>query len=257
MAISNRHHLPIRGSDSNKYSHGLVAVVAGSDKYPGAAVLTVGGARRGGSGYVNYVALAKFPTELVLSAFPDVVPLAKARDFKGDAIVIGSGAPKLPRGFTFPNSRYLVLDSDAMALASNSDTAFTVITPHEGEAAKLGFPVEKGDRKKTALALAKHFHVIVVLKGHNTVIASPDGTVVVDKTGGTELATAGSGDILAGLIASMLASWSPSNLKECLQVVAKAVDAHGLAGKFAAKSKAPITATDILEALPLVLKATR
>ena len=257
MAISKNHHLPIRQNDAYKYSHGRVAVVAGSDKYPGAAVLCVGGARRGGAGYVNYVALSKFPTELVLNAFPDVVPLSKAREFNGDSIVIGSGAPKLPRGFTFPNSRYLVLDSDAMELAPNSDTVFTVITPHEGEAAKLGFPVKKGDRRAAALALAKHFHVIVVLKGHNSVIASPDGTVIIDKSGGSELATAGTGDILAGLIASMLASWAPSNLKECLQVVAKAVDAHGLAGKLAAKTKAPITATDVLEALPLVLKSAR
>ena len=257
MAISNRHHLPTRPSDSYKYSHGKVAIVAGSDKYPGAAVLCVGGARRGGSGYVNYIALSKFPTELVLSAFPDVVPLNKAKEFNGDAIVIGSGAPKLPRGFTFPNSRYLVLDSDAMELAVNSDTAFTVITPHEGEAAKLGFPVKKGDRRSAALALAKHLHVIVVLKGHNTVIASPDGNVIIDKSGGSELATAGTGDILAGLIGSMLASWAPSNLKECLQVVAKAVGAHGLAGKYASKNKAPITATDVLEALPFVLKNSR
>ena len=257
MVISNRHHLPVRESDANKYSHGRVGIIAGSERYPGAAVLCVGGARRGGAGYINYVSLSKFATELVLNSFPDVVPISKAREFKGDAIVIGSGAPKLPRGFTFPESRYLVLDSDAMALASNSDTAFTVITPHEGEAAKLGFPVKSGDRKKCALALAKHFHVIVVLKGFNTVIASPDGTVIIDKNGGNELATAGTGDILAGLIGSMLASWSPSNLKECVTVVAKAVAAHGLAGKFAGKSKAPVTATDVLDALPLVLKTNR
>lgn len=257
MAISNRHHLPNRESDSNKYSHGVVAVIAGSDRYPGAAVLCVGGARRGGAGYVNYVSLSKSATQLVLNSFPDVVLLNKAKEFKGDAIVIGSGAPKLPRGFTFPNSRYLVLDSDAMSLASNSDTAFTVITPHEGEAEKLGFPIIKGDRKRTALSLAKHFHVLVVLKGHNTVIAAPDGTVIIDKSGGSELATAGTGDVLAGLIGSMLASWAPTNLKEALQVVAKAVEAHGLAGKYAAKEKAPITATDLLEALPFVLKSKR
>ena len=254
MAISNKRHLPDREIDAHKYSHGVVAVIAGSDSYPGAAVLCVGGARRGGAGYINYVALSKVATNLVLSAYPDVVPLNKAKEFKGDAIVIGSGAPKLPRGFIFPNSRYLVLDSEAMSLAANSDTAFTVITPHEGEAEKLGFPVKNGDRKATAIALAKHFHVIVVLKGHHTLIASPDGNVIEDRNGGNELATAGTGDILAGLIGSMLSSWAPTNLKECLQVTAKAVAAHGLAGKFAAKTKAPITATDLLEALPLVLK---
>jgi NAD(P)H-hydrate repair Nnr-like enzyme with NAD(P)H-hydrate dehydratase domain len=110
MAISNRHHLPVRKNDANKYSHGKVAVIAGSDKYPGAAVLCAGGARRGGAGYINYVALDKLPSQLVLSAFPDVVPINKVKEFSGDAIVIGSGAPKLPRGFTFPESRYLFLD---------------------------------------------------------------------------------------------------------------------------------------------------
>ena len=257
MAISNSRHLPSRSSDAHKYSHGVVAVIAGSDKYPGAAVLCVGGARRGGAGYINYVALSKIATQLVLSAYPDVVPLIKAADFHGDSIVIGAGAPKLPRGFIFPNSRYLVLDSDAMSLAANSDTAFTVITPHEGEAAKLGFPIKNGDRKTVALALAKHFHVIVVLKGNQTLIAGPDGSLMIDKNGGIELATAGTGDILAGLIASMLSSWAPKNVKECVQVVAKAVAAHGLAGKFAAKTKAPITATDLLEALPQVLRGSR
>lgn len=253
MAISNRRHLPTRESDANKYSHGVVAVIAGSEKYPGAAVLCVGGARRGGSGYINYVALSNLPTNLVLSAYPDVVPINKTKEFKGDALIIGSGAPKLPRGFIFPESRYLVLDGEAMELAANSDTAFTVITPHEGEAARLGFPVKNGDRRATALALAKHFHVITVLKGKNTLIASPDGSLIIDKSGGSELATAGTGDILAGLIGSMLSAWKPTNLKETAQVVAKAVNAHGLAGKLAAKSKSPVVATDVLEALPLVL----
>lgn len=257
MALSNRHHLPNRAGDANKYSHGTVAVIAGSDIYPGAAVLCVGGARRGGAGYINYVALSPLATNLVLSAFPDVIPINKTREFKADALVLGSGAPKLPRGFTFPESRYLVLDGDAMELAKNSDTAFTVITPHEGEAAKLGFAVKNGDRKATALELAKHFHVITVLKGKNTVIASPDGTSIIDKTGGSELATAGTGDILAGLIGSMLSSWKPSNLNETTLVVARAVEAHGLAGKFAAKSKAPVTATDVLESLPYILKSSK
>jgi ADP-dependent NAD(P)H-hydrate dehydratase / NAD(P)H-hydrate epimerase len=254
MVSSTLHHLPTRKSGAHKYSHGVVAVIAGSDKYPGAGVLCVGGARRGGSGYINYLSFSKFATELVLTAFPDVVPLKNLRDFKGDALIVGPGAPKLPRGFTLTNIRYLVLDSGAMELASKSDSAFTVITPHEGEAEKLGFPVRKGDRKNTALKLAKHFHAIVVLKGENTVIASPDGKVLIDKKGGSELATAGTGDILAGLIGSMLACWAPSNLKECIQIVAKAVSAHSLAGRLAAKSRAPITATDVLEALPFVLR---
>ena len=200
--------IPKQKKDTNKYSHGTVADMAGSAKYPGAAVLCVGGARRGGSGYVNYLVREEFASKLVLSAYPDVVPISKANEFDGDAWVIGSGAPKLPAGFIFPESRYLVLDGDAMALAKNSDTAFTVITPHEGEAAKLGFPV----------------------------------------------ASSGTGDILAGLIGSSLASNKPTNMEETLKIVALAVKTHGLAGKLAARSSGYVTATDLLEALPLALK---
>ena len=248
--------IPKQKKDANKYSHGTVAVMAGSAKYPGAAVLCVGGARRGGSGYVNYLVREEFASKLVLSAYPDVVPISKANEFDGDAWVIGSGAPKLPAGFIFPESRYLVLDGDAMALAKNSDTAFTVITPHEGEAAKLGFPVtSSSQRTNVALAMAKKFHVIVVLKGANSVIAGPDGKFVIDKTGGPELATAGTGDILAGLIGSSLASNKPTNMEETLKIVALAVKTHGLAGKLAARSSGYVTATDLLEALPLALKA--
>ena len=248
--------IPKRVKNANKYSHGTVAVMAGSAKYPGAAVLCVGGARRGGSGYVNYLVREELPSNLVLNAYPDVVPIAKASEFAGDAWVIGSGAPKLPARFIFPESRYLVLDGEAMALAKNSDTAFTVITPHEGEATKLGFPIKSSsERTTTALAMAKKFHVIVVLKGSNTVIAAPDGKFILDKSGGAELATAGTGDILAGLIGSALASNQPTNMVETLKVVALAVKTHGVAGKLAARKSCSVTATDVLEALPLALKA--
>jgi len=84
------------------------------------------------------------------------------------------------------------------------------------------------------------------------VIASPDGKSLVDTSGGSELATAGTGDILAGLIGSMLACWNPENLSQTTQVVAKAVKLHGLAGALAAKSLVPVVATDILDALPRV-----
>ena len=93
MAISNRHHLPTRSSDANKYSHGKVCIIAGSDKYPGAATLCVGGARRGGVGYVNYVALSERAANLVLNAFPDVVPINKVKEFTG-MIIDEDGRPQ-------------------------------------------------------------------------------------------------------------------------------------------------------------------
>lgn len=248
--------IPKRKKDANKYSHGTVAVMAGSSKYPGAAVLCVGGARRGGAGYIKYLTRESEPTQLVLSAYPDVVPISSAKEFAGDSWVIGSGAPKLPARFIFPESRFLVLDGDAMALAKNSDTAFTIITPHEGEAKKLGFEIKSvKDRPRVALEMAKKLHVIVVLKGANTLIAAPDGTVITNKNGGPELATAGTGDILAGLIGAALASNMPTNLKETTKVVAAAVEVHSKAGRIALAKSPSVNATDVLEALAQALKA--
>ncbi len=259
MNIQQNRLLPALNKTATKYSHGKVAILAGSAKYPGAAVLCVGGARRGGAGYINYLVRDEHPARLVLAAYPDVVPITKIAEFSGDCWVIGSGAPKLNRGFHFPESRFLVLDGEVMAIATNSNTPFTVITPHEGEAKKLGFEINGVGaklalaRKEAALEMAKKFHVIVVLKGNNTVIASPGGKSMVDTSGGSELATAGTGDILAGLIGSMLASWNPENLSQTTQVVAKAVKLHGLAGALAVKNLMPVVATDILDVLPRVV----
>ena len=258
MSIQQKRLLRALDSAATKYSHGKVAILAGSSKYPGAAVLCVGGARRGGAGYINYLRREDEPSRLVISAYPDVVPITKASEFDGDCWVIGSGAPKLSRSFDFPESKFLVLDGEVMGIATNSNTPFTIITPHAGEAKKLGFEITGTGsklalaRKDAAIAMAKKLHVIVVLKGHNTVIAGPDGTSIVDTSGGSELATAGTGDILAGLIGSMLTSWHPENLAETIQVVAKSVKLHGLAGALAAKSLAPVVATDILDALAKV-----
>ncbi len=236
---------------SNKYSHGTVAVLAGSRDYSGAAVLCVGGARLGGSGYINFIYRDRQTRSLILTAYPDVVVKKRVREVKVDAWVIGSGSPKLPRSFQIPHSKFVVLDAAAMNLAKDIDAEFVVITPHEGEARKLGFAVEEGTtgRQDSALDMAKSFGCIVVLKGKHTLVAAPDGTVLVDKIAGPELATAGTGDVLAGLIGSMLASWNPETLKEVTEVVFKAVSAHALAAKAASKDLNPVTSTDIIQYL--------
>ena len=181
---------------SNKYSHGTVAVLAGSRNYSGAAVLCVGGARFGGSGYINFIYRDRLTRNLILNAYPDVVVKKHIKEIKVDAWVIGSGSPKLPRNFQIPHSKFAVLDSITMNLAKEINADFVVITPHEGEARKLGFAVAEGDagRQDSALNMAKSFGCIVVLKGKHTLVAAPDGTVFVDKIAGPELATAGTGD---------------------------------------------------------------
>ncbi len=234
--------------NSHKYSRGTVGVWAGSIQFPGAAVLTTGGARRGGAGYITYFDQKNRATELVLGAFPDVVPTRSIELDRVDAWVVGCGAPKIKR---LPESRYLVLDGSALSRARESRAAFTVLTPHEGEALALGFALD--ERVDNAGAIAAEFNAICVLKGPGTIIASPEGSYLIDDIGGVELATAGSGDILAGLIGSMLASWQPTNLDEAMEVVSYGVTAHSLAGKAAAKKRNPVVATDILEFLPNVL----
>jgi NAD(P)H-hydrate repair Nnr-like enzyme with NAD(P)H-hydrate dehydratase domain len=233
--------------DAYKYSKGVVGVVAGSVHFPGAAVLCVGGARRGGAGYVKYLAQHDFPTHLVLQNYPDVVPITELVGQEVDAWVLGSGSPDLTH---FPSGGILVLDGSAMTLSNSVHEGITIVTPHEGEAAKLGYRVT--DRKATALKMASELNVLVVLKGPGTVIATPSGLVEVEKTGGRELATAGTGDILAGLMASMIAAWKPTTFEEAAKVAVRAVRAHGTAGKIAATKSFPVVATDVLAALPKV-----
>ncbi len=241
---------------SDKNSHGTVAIIAGSSQYPGAAVLCVGGARRGGSGYINFIFKDEFTRNLVLRAYPDVVARKSTKGLYVDAWVIGSGSPKLGRRFSIPRSDYAVLDSGAMHFTNRMNAEFVIITPHEGEAHDLGFEVGVGDlgRQKTALEMAVALNCVVVLKGHHTVVASPDGLVVQDELAGPELATAGTGDILAGLIGSMLASWKPESYKDIVIVVFKAISAHALAAAAAANDLKPITSSDILQYLPITLK---
>ena len=241
--------------DAHKYSHGTVGVIAGSSEYSGAAVLCVGGARRGGSGYINFIYQDDLTRTLVLSAYPDVVARKSSKGLMVDCWIVGPGTPHLGRKFSTPVSKFAVLDSGAMKFAKGFNSQFVVITPHEGEARALGFAVGDGDfgRRASALEMAQSLECIVVLKGNKTVVAAPDGLVVVDELGGPELATAGTGDILAGLIGSMLASWKPQSQKDVVVVVFKAISAHALAAKAASQILNPITSADILQYLPIVL----
>ena len=233
---------------AHKYSRGRVGIIAGSDKYPGAAVLCVGGARRGGAGYIRLQDTSVRATELVLKSFPDVVIVKKFTDTDCDALVIGSGSPKIR---AIPFAPFTVLDSSAMKLASKtSDTSIRILTPHEGEAQALGF--DTSDREICAIEMAKTFAAFVVLKGAQTIISSPSGLLHVDRYGTSDLSTAGTGDILAGLIGSMLASWQPDSEKQIVEVLSYALEAHGLAARYAAEERLPVVATDILEALPKI-----
>lgn len=233
---------------SNKYSRGRVAIIAGSHRYPGAAVLCVGGARRGGAGYIAFLDQEPYVTDLVFQKFPDVVAIKKISDEDCDALIIGPGTPRVRK---IPFSPFTVLDSSAMSLTKKvSWDSVTILTPHEGEARALGF--DPSNRVACALNIAAELKSYVLLKGANTVIASRSGLYRVDTHGSADLSIAGTGDILAGLIGSMLASWQPNSDEQILDVLGFAVAAHGEAASVAATRGLPVVATDILDALPQI-----
>jgi hydroxyethylthiazole kinase-like uncharacterized protein yjeF len=243
-----------RAIDANKYTHGVVGVIAGSDEYPGAGLLCVGGARRGGAGFINYLVTDRSVADRVIASYPDVVLVNSVGDSRANAWVIGPGAPKVAKRFALPETKFLVLDAGFVNLAKKSKAEFTVITPHEGEFKAMGYEVElPGDRIPLALKAARELGVFVLLKGSNTVIATPGGLSLVESSGGSELATAGTGDILAGFIGSMLASWNPDNEGAVLEVLIKSARAHAFAGKRAYRANRSLVATDLLDALARVV----
>ncbi|MGW4495485.1 NAD(P)H-hydrate dehydratase [Streptomyces sp. NPDC004376] len=245
--------LPVPSAESDKYRRGVLGVAAGSARYPGAAVLAVSGALRGGAGAVRYVGpagdavIARFPETLVSDQGPDhagrvqawVVGPGAGDDAATVAKVLGADVPVL-------------LDADGLRLADRDTvrgrSAPTLMTPHAGEAAAL-LGVRREEVEATRLAsvreLAAVYRATVLLKGSTTLIAAPDGGPVrVNPTGTAWLATAGSGDVLSGLTGSLLASGLTP-----LDAGSVGAYLHGLAGRFASRG-APIAALDISDRLP-------
>ncbi len=239
-------------STDNKYSRGVVAIAAGSPTYPGAAVLTVGGARRGNAGYVKFLSRDRRLSDFVINRFPDVVPIDSLSGSRFDALVLGPGLSTIE---TLPERVPLVLDGESITLINDRGFTgkhpITVITPHEGELrhcrVEVQGPLNHDARKKIAHQIAHDRDLIVVLKGHQTVIANPDGEIFIDEVGGPELATAGSGDILAGLIGSFLVK--AGDINGAMDLVCQAVTLHSHAGKFAAERFTSVTALEILDSL--------
>ena len=239
--------------EDHKYKRGVVAVAAGSERFPGAATLAVGGARRGGAGYVKFVSKSAPLIQQVINQFPDVVPIRELLNQKIDSLVVGPGGVSLRK---LPAIPLVVLDGAAMKLAvqvipSKRTNQIIVLTPHEGELNLIGYVMPKNYKERALVAqkVADELNVVIVLKGSKTIIAAPNLKLIVDEIGGAELATAGSGDVLAGLIGAFLASWKPEDLSTAQKVVAAAVKLHSKAGVHAAKKYSCVVATDLLESL--------
>ncbi|MBN0044246.1 NAD(P)H-hydrate dehydratase [Streptomyces actuosus] len=253
--------LPLPGAESDKYRRGVVGVAAGSVRYPGAAVLAVSGALRGGAGAVRYVGpagaavIARFPETLV----SDQGPKAAGRV---QAWVVGPGAgdDAATVAEVLTADVPVLVDADGLRLAERDTvrarTAPTLMTPHAGEAAALlGVAREEveGARLAAARELAERYGATVLLKGSTTLVASPGGPepVRVNATGTSWLATAGSGDVLSGLAGSLLAAGLSAR-----DAGSSAAYLHGLAGRIAAVG-APVGAHDIAEAIPRAWRDVR
>lgn len=245
--------LPVPRAESDKYRRGVVGIAAGSARYPGAAVLAVAGALRGGAGAVRYVGPAG---DAVLTRFPETLVSDQGPKHAGrvQAWVVGPGAgdDAATVGEVLAADVPVLVDADGLRLAEagvvRARRAPTLMTPHAGEAAALlGVDREEveGGRLAAVRELAGRYRATVLLKGSTTLVAdSGGGAVRVNPTGTSWLATAGSGDVLSGLAGSLLAAGLSA-------VDAGSVGAyvHGLAGRLAADG-APVGAHDVAEAVP-------
>lgn len=199
-------------ADAHKYKRGLLAIVAGA--MPGAALLSAEAAQRSGAGYVKLLAPAR-PEGVPPALVCDVSDLAALTDPRIAAILVGPGLGRSAEAVArldaaLSADRPVVIDADALVLLrpDSPGTAPRVLTPHEGEMAALeaSFGLSaSGTRRMRALALAEASAAVVLLKGPDSLIAAPGGDVTLSPRASTWLSVAGSGDVLAGIIASRLA----------------------------------------------------
>ena len=278
-------HLPPRPDRAHKGTFGRLMVIAGSPEYPGAALLTGLGALRMGAGLVAVAAPESLHLQLV-GAVPELTWLALSEEAPGvsgpggwrrmtaeasryDAIVLGPGLGANPtawrraRRFLAEIRRPVVVDADGLnALAEEHEWwrligVPAVLAPHPGEFARL-----RGDtsviadddavRTEAAALSSRTWGHVVALKGANTVVAAPDGRTLMSCVATPALATAGSGDVLAGAIGALLAAGL-----EPFSAAACAVAVHARAGVICEErvGRAGVLASEIAAAIPAALRA--
>jgi ADP-dependent NAD(P)H-hydrate dehydratase / NAD(P)H-hydrate epimerase len=270
-----------RPPTSNKGNFGHVLVLGGSLGKAGAPAMAGIAALRAGAG-LSTVATAKSVVHTVAGFYPELMtePLEQTEEgtisgkvsaqrhivvlFQGKTVLaVGPGVSrnpetaKLVRSLVSKCDLPMVLDADGLnafegyAAELSGKGRSLVITPHPGEMARLvgsSVAAVQRDRLNVARTFAREHGVIVVLKGHRTVIAEPDGVVWVNTTGNPGMATGGTGDILTGLLAGLIAQ----NRDRIVEAVIAAVHLHGLAGDVACETMGEqlLVATDLLAALP-------
>lgn len=261
--------LPKRPKDAHKGTFGKVMVVAGSENYPGAAYLSCAAAYRVGAGLITL--LTNETAKIIVSKkLPEVTFIAqddifeKIKDY--DVILLGPGLGQSEEIIEFVKKLLkekfpvIVFDGDGLNILSKIDrwweilSSEVVLTPHPGEMSRLtGMSIDKiqKDREDIARQFSKKWNQVVVLKGANTVIVSPDGEVVLSPFANPALATAGTGDVLSGIITGLTAQGLKTFDAACCGVYI-----HGMVGEEIKEKMgdAGALASDLLPLLPGVLK---
>lgn len=261
--------------DAHKGSAGRVLAIAGSRLMPGAAVLVARAAQRAGAGLVRMACLDAELLQVIPAAAPEAVLLELTEGGTREAIercdahalLCGPGLGEVER--TRAVVRHLlaagsgiprVLDADALNVLAGEPEALLasagpiVVTPHPGEAERLlarRVPREDDGRRAFAEELARRAGAVVCLKGRHTVVTDGERTFVND-SGNPGLATAGAGDVLAGILAAYLAREVASGaLLDVQATAAAAVHVHGLAGDLAARAhgRRALIASDVVDAI--------
>lgn len=255
------------GATDDKYSHGVVGFVTGSAEFPGAALLGVTAAIRAGAGTVRFLGPSKV-AELVLLSRPEVL----TQDGRADAWVLGSGVTVNSESQQELIGQkalepLLVIDAGALLTVDYSKLAgLAVLTPHAGELSQLLTGLDAPVSKKDVLESPEHFALLcseltgccVLLKGHTSRIAYT-GQVLGVGPNSPALATAGSGDVLAGLLGSLLAQNHSDVLNgscRLIDLVEFAVQLHSKAAANLAKTKT-VAALDLTDELGELVAAER
>ena len=274
---------PKRSPDANKSDFGHVLVIAGSNGYTGAAYLASQAAILSGSGLVT-LAVGKSIYPIIAGKLTEVMvrPFFETRDYslsllaekellnfseRCSSIAIGPGisgnkeTQGLVRSLLGRIGKPVILDADGInAFAGHVDhlkkaSMPLILTPHMGEMAGLlekDIDEVKNNRKDIALEFAHQYNIVLALKGHETIVARPNGDFYINTTGNVGMATGGTGDVLTGMIASFVGQGI-----DAFSAAVMGVYLHGLAGDLAVKEKGVLSliATDLLNKLPEVLKA--
>lgn len=275
--------MPQRSADANKYSVGSLLCVAGSYSMAGAAVLCAKAALRMGAGYVR-CAVTEEIYPIVSTQVPEAVFLVLPKGEKGgisakytkeiikaanksDAVLAGCGmgisqdTVSIVQSLITETNTPLLIDADGInVLSKHIDILkdlkkLVIITPHEGEMSRLtGIPSRKihKDREYIAQKFSDEYGAITVLKGKDTLIAEKGKELCKNPTGNPGMAVAGSGDVLAGMIASLLCQGA-----EPFEAAEAGVYLHGLSGDFAAEdlTQYSILPSDIIDYIPKAIKS--